>query len=130
MAGGTAVIVGGGALLGFVTGGTASAASLALLSAPEYVVIECAKIEVAIQEILIKSLNDVSGAKSVLEKFKDGIDSLDVRRHIVGGANRTLISVETPLQLCRIGTCRRLSAGCPQIVVALFEKQQPVLLLK
>ena len=53
-----------------------------------------------------------------------------VRRHIVGGANRTLISVETPLQLCRIGTCRRLSAGCPQIVVALFEKQQPVLLLK
>ena len=78
MAGGTAVIVGGGALLGFVTGGTASAASLALLSAPEYVVIECAKIEVAIQEILIKSLNDVSGAKSVLEKFKDGIDSLEM----------------------------------------------------
>ena len=72
------VIVGGGALLGFVTGGTASAASLALLSAPEYVVIECAKIEVAIQEILIKSLNDVSGAKSVLEKFKDGIDSLEM----------------------------------------------------
>ena len=36
---------------------------------------------------------------------------LDVRRHIVGGANRTLISVETPLRLCCIGTCRRLSAG-------------------
>ena len=34
-----------------------------------------------------------------------------VRRHIVGGANRTLISVETPLRSCRIGTCRRLSAG-------------------
>ena len=31
-----------------------------------------------------------------------------VRRHIVGGANRTLISVETPLRLCRTGTCRRL----------------------
>ena len=35
----------------------------------------------------------------------------DVRRHIVGGANRTLISVEIPLRLCRIGTCRKLSAG-------------------
>ena len=31
-----------------------------------------------------------------------------VRRHIVGGANRTLISVLLPLRLCRIGTCRRL----------------------
>ena len=38
-------------------------------------------------------------------------ETLGVRRHIVGGANRTLISVETPLRLCRIGTCRRLSAG-------------------
>ena len=34
-----------------------------------------------------------------------------VRRHFVGGANRTLISVETPPRSCRIGTCRRLSAG-------------------
>ncbi len=31
-----------------------------------------------------------------------------VRRHIVGGANRTLISVLSPLRLCRTGTCRRL----------------------
>ena len=36
--------------------------------------------------------------------------SLDVRRHIVGGANRTLISVLSPLRLCRTGTCRRLLA--------------------
>ena len=34
-----------------------------------------------------------------------------VRRHIAGGANRTLISVITPFRLCRIGTCRRLSSG-------------------
>ena len=34
-----------------------------------------------------------------------------VRRHIVGGANRTLISVKLPLRLCRTGTCRRLFAG-------------------
>ena len=49
------------------------------------------------------------------QMFSDlGFDREDiktVRRHIVGGANRTLISVETPLRLCRIGTCRRLSAG-------------------
>lgn len=31
-----------------------------------------------------------------------------VRRHIVGGAKRTLISAETPLRLCHIGTCHRL----------------------
>ena len=35
----------------------------------------------------------------------------DVRRHIVGGANRTLISVLSPLRLCRTGTCRRLQTG-------------------
>lgn len=34
-----------------------------------------------------------------------------VRRHIVGGENRTLISVKIPLRLCRIGTCRRLKTG-------------------
>lgn len=55
--------------------------------------------------------------------------SLIVRRHIVGGENRTLISVKTPLRLCRTGTCRKLSAERPQIVVALFERQL-VLLLK
>ena len=34
-----------------------------------------------------------------------------VRRHIVGGINRTLISVKSPSQLCRTGTRRRLSAA-------------------
>ena len=36
--------------------------------------------------------------------------SILVRRHIVGGANCTLISAKTPFRLCRTGTCRRLSA--------------------
>lgn len=36
---------------------------------------------------------------------------LIVRRHIVGGANRTLISAITSLRSCGIGTCRRLSSG-------------------
>ena len=35
----------------------------------------------------------------------------NVRRHIVGGANRTLFSVNLSPRLCRTGTCRRLSAG-------------------
>ena len=39
----------------------------------------------------------------------DGI-KISVRRHIVGGANRTLISVLSPLRLCRTGTRRRLPA--------------------
>ncbi len=76
MAGGTAVIVGGGALLGFVTGGTASATGLALLSAPEYIAFECAKIEVAIKEILINSQNDKNGAILVLNRFRDSINVL------------------------------------------------------
>ena len=36
---------------------------------------------------------------------------IDVRRHIVGGTYRTLISVQNPLRLCRTGICRSLSAG-------------------
>ena len=41
----------------------------------------------------------------------DKIKVWNVRRHIVGGANRTLISVLSPLRLCRTGTCRRLQTG-------------------
>ena len=37
--------------------------------------------------------------------------ALSVRRHIVGGTYRTLISVQNPLRLCRTGICRSLSAG-------------------
>ena len=37
-------------------------------------------------------------------------EMISVRRHIVGGTNRTLISVKTTSRLCRIGACRRLSA--------------------
>lgn len=31
-------------------------------------------------------------------------EAVDVRRHIVGGANRTLFSVDLPPRLCRTGT--------------------------
>ena len=47
-----------------------------------------------------------------------------VRRHIVGGANRTLISALLPSRLCsRVGD-RKLSAEQPHAVLALFEKQE------
>lgn len=35
---------------------------------------------------------------------------VNVRRHIVGGANRTLFSVDLPPRWCRTGTCRRLQS--------------------
>lgn len=47
-----------------------------------------------------------------------------VRRHIMGGANRTLISALLPLRLrSRVGN-RKLSAGQPHAVAALLEKQE------
>lgn len=39
------------------------------------------------------------------------VNSVHVRRHIVGGKNCTLISVSTPPRPCRTGTRRRLSAA-------------------
>lgn len=47
--------------------------------------------------------------RKVLHVSKE--EAFDVRRHIVGGANRTLISAITSLRSCGIGTCRRLSSG-------------------
>ena len=53
-----------------------------------------------------------------------GVEGMDVRRHIMGGANRTLISALLPLRLrSRVGN-RKLSAGQPHAVAALLEKQE------
>ena len=43
--------------------------------------------------------------------FTATVYAVIVRRHIVGGTYRTLISVQNPLRLCRTGICRSLSAG-------------------
>ena len=49
---------------------------------------------------------------------------MTVRRHIMGGANRTLISALLPFRLrSRVGN-RKLSAGQPHAVAALLEKQE------
>ena len=50
-------------------------------------------------------------ARQIMDAFHNSGKSLrelmiflDVRRHIVGGANRTLFSVDLPPRLCRTGT--------------------------
>lgn len=43
-------------------------------------------------------------------RIEEVIKWFNVRRHIVGGANCTLISVLLPPRLCRTGICRRLLA--------------------
>ena len=48
----------------------------------------------------------LKNGKGMMTVLGDG-----VRRHIVGGTYRTLISVQNPLRLCRTGICRSLSAG-------------------
>lgn len=50
-------------------------------------------------------LNDIAEAYASEDK-EEGYYT--VRRHIVGGANRTFFSVDLPPRLCRTGTCRRL----------------------
>ena len=78
-----------------------------------------------IREVMHRIAEKVSGNSldDILRKFRTvGFDALPflggansfvgngVRRHIVGGANCILISALLPPRLCRIGTCRRLSA--------------------
>ena len=55
--------------------------------------------------------NDIEGIIEKLESGKYVVSYVTVRRHIVGGTYRTLISVQNPLRLCRTGICRSLSAG-------------------
>ena len=68
--------------------------------------------EIALAEDTLNLINLVCNCNARWKDLREMYSRLPyVRRHIVGGANRTLISVETPLRLCCIGTCRRLSAG-------------------
>ena len=57
------------------------------------------------------------------EYVKKALGYLNVRRHIVVGANRILFSVYPPTRLCRIGTYRRFKAERPHTVVVLFQGQ-------
>ncbi len=57
------------------------------------------------------------------DRFKEYLERTGVRRHIVGGTNRTLISVILPPRLHSPVGDRRLLAGQPHAVVALFQRQ-------
>ena len=83
-----------------------------------------------------KTINSAMEAGKGLSKIFKGVGStmdstyakvllmVVVRRHIMGGANRTLISALLPLRLrSRVGN-RKLSAGQPHAVAALLEKQE------
>ena len=60
---------------------------------------------------LLNDNNEATGYVVVGKEKALIIDTMIVRRHIVGGINRTLISVKLPSQSCRTGTRRRLSAA-------------------
>ena len=51
----------------------------------------------------ISSFED-GAVDNIVEEFKNDLPGVTVRRHIVGGANRTLFSVNLPPRLCRTGT--------------------------
>ncbi|MEI3216635.1 MAG: hypothetical protein V8S23_03425 [Lachnospiraceae bacterium] len=55
--------------------------------------------------------DDILAGRNATEVSSAQVVMVDVRRHIVGGTYRTLISVQNPLRLCRTGICRSLSAG-------------------
>lgn len=70
--------------------------------------------------VIFVSLKDVDGLtyedafarlKTIILREAARHAYLNVRRHTVGGTNSILISANLPRRLCRIGTCRRLSAG-------------------
>lgn len=78
MAGGVLAIVGGGALLGTAVGGTASGViSLKIAkTSPQLVLMQAAKLEVVLQEIVINLQDDLKCAQDVLKSYKEQISNL------------------------------------------------------
>lgn len=77
MAGGVAVIVGGGALLGAASGGAATAFVKSVAEkAPELILPQTAKLEVAMREILLNAQQDTRCAQAVISQLKEQIVSL------------------------------------------------------
>ena len=56
----------------------------------------------------MKGIEEVGSNDLVYVFYSAVANTMTVRRHIVGGANCTLFSVNLPPRLCRTGTCRRL----------------------
>lgn len=80
IAGGTAIIAGGGALLGLAGGGTAVGVGSALmLSAPEYTLVQAAKLETILKEVIINAQHDVVCAQRIISEYKTQIAELNNR---------------------------------------------------
>ena len=74
MALGILYIAGGGALLGFGIGGTAAGGiSLMMLTAPDFALLQTAKLEVVIKEIILNSQHDIRFAQEILSQYEDKI---------------------------------------------------------
>ena len=70
-----------------------------------------------------ETLDEIKDLADEIKKY-DVYDAIAVRRHIVGGANRRLISAIIPPRLhSPAGDCT-LSPVQPQSVVGLFEEQK------
>ena len=63
-----------------------------------------------LNEQFVNVFSNSAAAHNSIYRGKNLTNVYTVRRHIVGGANCTLISVLLPPRLCRTGICRRLLA--------------------
>lgn len=80
MAGGTTLVVGGGALLGAIGGSGASAAtSMALATNGSYVLDECAKLVTFCEDVLIKRCGDFASVARIHAILNQRIIELEVR---------------------------------------------------
>ena len=83
--GGQSIIAGGGAILGLAGGGlTTSAVTISkLLTTPEENLIQTAKIEVVIREILANKRKDITLAEKTLNSIQESINSLNFRLNVL-----------------------------------------------
>ena len=78
MAGGVAIIAGGGALIGLAGSGTAVGVLSALLSSsPEYAITQAAKLETILKEVILNAQKDVVSAQAVIQQYKSQIEELN-----------------------------------------------------
>lgn len=78
---GTAIIAGGGALLGIASGGSvAMGISIPLIVAsPEYTLTQSAKLETILKEVILNTQQDIVSAQMIIERLKCQIAELNQR---------------------------------------------------
>lgn len=74
MAGGTAIITGGGALLGGILGTTVSGTvTHTIASVPEFALLQAAKLETAVKEVVLNTQKDIECAKEIMNQISEAI---------------------------------------------------------